>query len=146
MHDAPEQSPKPTRDGTDTHAAWIKDRVRALLFHFYVPDVSAATRHQIMQDWIKVLSPYNRDEIEAACLDYIGQGTRAAPHPGAIKARIVDARQAQVRRQIEERRAQNGPEPTPDEIEARRVVTPEAANDILEQAGFRPMKFGGRND
>lgn len=85
-----------------------------------------------MVDWLKVLYNLPQDDIAAACEDYLRDEPRRRPTPGDIRQRVL-AKRAWA----EKYRAPV----VPIEAPSRERVTPEAANAILAEAGFRPRRM-----
>ena len=132
---------------TDEHVAWIKRRIRDLLFHFYVPSVSDETKRAIMRDWVVILGQFSREEIDQACLTYVGKELRAAPHPGAIKALILKERADRIA--LERASGARSPQGSEQSYEApKRRMSEDEVERMFAEIGFRfqPRKFGASND
>lgn len=114
------------------HRTWIKGRVATLLGHYWREDDDPALLAAMGKDWADVLEGLPQEYIQRACVAYLREETRK-PKPCDIYERA--------------RRMMPRPEITPvAREEAMRPhherVTADQANKILEEAGFRPKRFG----
>ena len=111
------------------HREWIGGRVITLLSHYWRDDDPVELTAAIGADWADVLEGLPQEFIQRACIQYQREEPRRKPTPGAIyeMARAMMPKPALVR-QPEEKR-----DPP---------CSPEAAAEIMEEAGFRPKRFG----
>lgn len=117
------------------HRAWIGVRVEALLDGYWQSRPSEMVKEEILADWMATLDAFDRNEITAACREWLRDNPRAKPRPGDI-AEII---QRERGRALIEWRAKTA-QPEPPRLEP---VSREAAAEILKANGFRVNKFGG---
>jgi hypothetical protein len=106
------------------HRAWIGLRVEALLEHYWTSRPVEVVKAEIMADWMASLEGFTREEIMAACREWVADNSRK-PKPADIREIV-----------LRERRAMARALPKPVEPERERV-SPEAAAEILRAAGVR---------
>ena len=95
--------------------------------------MNAGMRQMIREDWLACLSDYPVAEVRTACRLHTQEAPSKVPNEGHIKAIILRERAKVVAA---------APKPSP--VEPKRERGPkENANRILEEAGFRPKRFGG---
>jgi len=116
------------------HREWIGGRALTLLSHYWRDDDPVELTAAIGQDWADVLEGIPQDYIQRACIQYQRDEPRRKPTPGAVY---------QIARALM-------PKPAPVRIDnftpirpREEVCTPEAAAEIMAEAGFRPKRFGG---
>lgn len=126
------QRPIERRNNSSGNAQWVVERVETLLSHYYQPDQPSELSQAAMVDWLKVLHGLPQADIAAACEDYLRKEPRRRPTPGDIRQRVL-AKRAWA----EKYRAPVVQIDAP----SRERVTPEAANVILAEAGFRPRRM-----
>lgn len=78
------------------HRKWVASRIAVLLSHYFNTDDAALLRGQAA-DWVQIMMPYSKDEIGAACRDYLETEERKRPTPACIRNRILKARAAKAR-------------------------------------------------
>lgn len=104
----------------------------ALLSHYYQPDQSEAMSALAANDWLDVLGHFPQDAVDHACRSYLQSQPSRRPTPADIRNRAASYMAA------------NRPPPValppPPEPKKERV-SPEAAQRILEQAGFTSTRF-----
>jgi len=99
----------------------------ALLSHYYQPDQSEAMSALAANDWLDVLGHFPQDAVDHACRSYLQAQPSRRPTPGDIRNRAASYMAA--------RRPPPAALPPPPE-KSRDRVSPEAAQRILERAGF----------
>lgn len=120
------------------HRAWIGVRVEALLGNYWRDRPHEAVMQEMMGDWIDALEGFTREEIVAACRDYLNGEDRARkPRPGDIRdicqrARIPAIREHRDREAARIEAQQPREQISDEEREHRRRV----ANEILRNVGF----------
>ena len=132
MNDWKQPCAPPNGSTGKRNSGWLAGRITTLLSHYYTPDIPATLSEAAMVDWLAVLDGLPTDDIERACMDYLREQPRRRPTPGDIRQRVL-AKRAWA----EKYRAPV----VPIEAPSRERVTPEAANAILAEAGFRPRRM-----
>lgn len=96
-------------------------------------DRGSLAHDRTLADWMDALQDYPLSEVKAACRAAVLRSPNKMPNEGHVRAEIMKARAAIVSKlpMIE---AREEPEPR---------VTKEQAERILEEAGFKPRRFGG---
>lgn len=94
-------------------------------------DRGSAAHDRIVTDWMDALHDYPLAEVKAACSQWVEENPRRMPNEGDIKSLIVAARRSRIR---------SIPAPEP---ERDAPCSPEAAEEICKQYGFRPKRLGG---
>lgn len=117
------------------HRAWIKGRAATLLSHYWRDDDDPALLAAIGKDWADVLEGIPQEYIQRACIQYQRDEPRRKPTPGAVyeiaralmpkPTPVINAGGLKDMRPVEER------------------CSPEAAQEIMERAGFAPKKMPG---
>lgn len=121
-----------------SHRAKIGLRAEAILSQFWRDDETPEAVQAIeIEGWMDVLENCSHDEIRQAWATYLKTGPRTGagrlckPDAGALYRLILDCRpKPRIVREVQ-------PEPV------RQRLSPERANEIMAQAGFRPQRFGG---
>jgi len=132
MNDWKQPCAPPNGSTGKRNSGWLAGRITTLLSHYYTPDIPATLSEAAMVDWLAVLDGLPTDDIERACMDYLREEPRRRPTPGDIRQRVL-AKRAWA----EKYRAPVVQIDAP----SRERVTPEAANAILAEAGFRPRRM-----
>lgn len=117
------------------HREWIGGRILTLLSHYWREDDPVELTAAIGRDWADVLEGLPQDAIQAACLKHLRTSQRK-PTPAGIYQMALEA---MPRPQIVHRAPVQEPERPP-------RCSPEAAEEIMRQAGFRPKAFGGQDE
>lgn len=114
------------------HRAWIGVRVEATLDGYWQNRPSDLVKQEILGDWMAALEAFTEDEIRSAFREYgSGAECKRKPKPGDIRKIILGERKGAVL---------HSPQPEPQ----REVVTAEAAQDIVEKAGFAPKRMAAK--
>jgi hypothetical protein len=118
------------------HRQWILGRIATLLGHFWRDDDPSELTEAIARDWADIFEGLPQQVIHQACIRYLRDEPKRKPTPGAIYAlcREMLPRPKTVPRLV-----------VPEEARPPRV-TAEQAERIMQEAGFRPRKFGGDGD
>lgn len=74
-------------------------------------DRGTATHDRLLEDWAEALCDYPLDEVRAACRAVVLENPRTMPNEGHVKAQIIKARAAAVRRH-----KANLPAPVPEPV------------------------------
>jgi hypothetical protein len=98
-------------------------------------DRNTLTHDRLVIDWMDALQDFPLDEIRAACREAVKARPNAMPNEGHVLAKIMEARAVLVRNNL--------PEPSAEHVIRPPRISAEMASKIIEQAGFRPRKFGG---
>jgi hypothetical protein len=116
------------------HRTWIKGRAATLLAHYWREDDDPALLAAMGKDWADVLEGLPQEIIQRACIQYQRDEPRRKPTPGAVY---------EIAMQLMPRPKQVRIDHTTPMRDPADVVTPEKAEAILREAGFRPKRFGG---
>lgn len=119
----------PSLPGRAEHREWIGGRAITLLSHYWRDDDPVELTAAIGADWANVLEGLPQEYIQRACIEYMRDEPKRKPSPGAIY---------QIARRM---MPKPSPVPEPERTEPR--VSPEAAAEILKQAGFAPRRMKG---
>ena len=111
------------------HREWIGGRCLTLLSHFWREDDPVELTAAIGKDWADVLEGLPQEYIDRACIQYLREENRK-PKPADIYRRARDLMPA----------PRFVTPPAPPEPERERV-SPEAAEEIMRAAGFKPRAF-----
>lgn len=114
------------------HREWIGGRCHTLLSHYWREDDPVELSAAIGKDWGDVLEGLPQEAIQKACIQYQRDEPRRKPTPGAIYAL---ARAAMPRPKVVASQPLSEPE--------KERCAPDVAQEICEQAGFTPKRFGG---
>lgn len=98
-------------------------------------DRDTKAHDRLMLDWMDALQDYALTEVRAACRKWVRNNPRKMPNEGDILKFIGLQRKDEIAA-FKERN------PPPEEPSKERP-SPETTNRILEEAGFRPKRFGG---
>lgn len=118
------------------HRAWIAGRVVTVLSHYWRDDDDEALTGAIAADWADVLEGLPAEYIQKACIRYQQEEPRRKPTPGAIyqlARSMMPALRVVSRQDVD---------PAPE----RKRIDAATAQEICEQAGYAPKRFGGEND
>lgn len=96
-------------------------------------DRGSLAHDRTLADWMDALQDYPLSEVKAACRAAVLRNPNKMPNEGHVRAEIMKARAAIVSK-LPVIEASEKPEPR---------VTKEQAARILEDAGFKPRRFGG---
>lgn len=96
-------------------------------------DRGSLAHDRTLSDWMDALQDYPLSEVKAACRAAVLRNPNKMPNEGHVRAEIMKARAAIVSK-LPVIEACEEPEPR---------VTKEQAARILEEAGFKPRRFGG---
>ena len=130
---APKRSAPSLAERTE-HRTWIKGRAATLLAHYWREDDDPALLAAMGKDWADVLEGLPQEIIQRACIQYQRDEPRRKPTPGAVY---------EIAMQLMPRPKQVRIDHTTPMRDPADVVTPEKAEAILREVGFRPKKFGG---
>lgn len=111
------------------HREWIAGRALTLLSHYWRADDPVELTAAIGKDWADVLEGMPQDAIQKAAIQFQRDEPKRKPTPAAIYAL--------AKMFVPKPKPVATPEPE------RVRVTPERAAQIMEEAGFRPKRFGG---
>jgi len=119
----------PSSPDRAAHREWIGGRALTLLSHYWRADDPVELTAAIGKDWADVLEGMPRDAIQKAAIQFQRDEPRRKPTPAAIYAlaKIFVPKPTPVA--------------TPEPVRER--ITAERAAQIMEEAGFRPKRFGG---
>jgi hypothetical protein len=98
-------------------------------------DRGSMAHDRTLSDWMDALQDYPLDEVKAACRTAVLSNPNKMPNEGHVAAEIIKARK------VKAAQAATSEPVEPEPAEPR--VTKEQAAKILEEAGFKPRKFGG---
>jgi len=124
----------PTAAELPDHRAFTANRARVCLKLFYDPDMDAADRAEMLDNFAKALSGYPRWAVSKGFDDW-ERTMQRRPSPaeiGILASRAVKEITDELRRR--QPPAQPPSYPSPD----RQPISAEAANEILARAGFGP--------
>lgn len=96
-------------------------------------DRGSLAHDRTLADWMDALQDYPLSEVKAACRAAVLRNPNKMPNEGHVRAEIMKAR-AEIVSKLPVIEASEEPEPR---------VTKEQAERILEEAGFKPRRFGG---
>ncbi|RBO54671.1 hypothetical protein DSD19_04655 [Rhodovulum sp. BSW8] len=119
-----------------------------MLTHYGFTPRDEAVGKSMASDWLAVLEPFSREEIEAACLSYLRDVPDRRPTPAAIRLIIVTARAAEHRRR--HGAAHNMEQDRADRERRAQRPSPERAAELLRETGFghlvKRIPTGGPDD
>lgn len=95
-------------------------------------DRGSMAHDRLISDWMDALHDYPLSEVQAACARWVRDNPNRMPNEGHIVQNIQFARRAAVR----DREATAPVSPRPRRMSAQR------ANEILQEVGFEPKRFG----
>lgn len=117
------------------HREWIGGRILTLLSHYWREDDPVELTAAIGRDWADVLEGLPQDAIQAACLKHLRSSQRKPTPAGIYQLALEAMPRPQIVRPVKV--------PEPDRPPR---CSPEAAAEIMRQAGYRPKTFGGQDD
>ena len=114
------------------HRAYIAVKAQALMSrYFQLPQDELVTR-EIMLGWMDMLQDYTRDEIDAACKQYLIDYPRTRPHEGLVRDLIQKARREYLAALPKAPEPEEPPRRHPDPEERKRI-----AEEILGKFAFK---------
>ena len=108
-------------------------RIATLLGHYWREDDPSEMNEAMARDWADILEGIPQDALAKACTAYLIAEPRRKPTPGAIYALA----KSYIPRPALAPVAYAPPPPR------EPICSPEAAAEIMRQAGFKPKTFGG---
>ena len=67
---------------------WIAGRIQTLLSHYFQPDTPSDVTEAALGDWVKALTGFSADQIEAGCQSYLRNQPSRRPTPADVRNRI----------------------------------------------------------
>lgn len=77
-----------TDDELSRHRAYIAVKAKALMSRYFQPPTDDLVERDILLGWMDMLQDYTRDEIDAACREYLIEHPSRRPHEGLVLAII----------------------------------------------------------
>lgn len=120
-----------TRSEWEHHSALVMAAVKATLRQYFTPKDDQVVDAVELDDWRAALEDWPIDDVRRHLRQWVAANPNKRPNYGHI------AQSLELKRGREWAASQP---PAPEPVRPR--VTPEAAAEIMAQAGFRPKTFG----
>ena len=79
-------------DQLTKHRAYIAVKAQALMGRYFQLPQDEFVKRDILLGWMEMLQDFTRDEIDAACKQYLIDYPRTRPHEGLVRQIIMDNR------------------------------------------------------
>jgi len=85
-------------DDLTKHRAYIAVKAQGLMGRYFQLPQDELVKRDILLGWMDMLQDYPRDEIDAACRQYLIDFPNTRPHEGKIRTLIIQERGRKLQR------------------------------------------------